>query len=54
MIPPSAHEHSSRCWWNHEIAGWVCPPERTAVLPEQVRGETEVTAGLVGAVTDLP
>jgi hypothetical protein len=23
-LPP--HEHTERCWWHPERAGWVCPP----------------------------
>lgn len=25
-----AHQHGSRCYWDIEICGWVCRPERSA------------------------
>ena len=60
MFPLRAHVHTRRCWWNHEIAAWVCAPGEADIPPQvssaevRVVTETEVTAALVGEVSYLP
>ena len=61
MSSTRTHEHTLRCWWNHDLAGWVCAPAPALDLPLQALPvavdrlvETEVTADLAGAVADLP
>ena len=57
----SIHEHSRRCWWDLDRAGWVCPTAVTPVaepmlasVPRQPEADTAsyegaYDAGLVGA-----
>ncbi|NMO89964.1 hemerythrin domain-containing protein [Actinomycetospora sp. TBRC 11914] len=32
--PGTGHRHTTRCWWDHERPGWVCPPAAPPPAPD--------------------
>ncbi|MBB6627489.1 hemerythrin domain-containing protein [Nocardioides sp. KIGAM211] len=41
-VHPTAHAHTSRCWWDHTKPGWVCPAGDENTPPSPASAVVEV------------